>query len=192
MKEIARGAEAVLYEDKDTIIKHRLKKEYRIKEIDEALRKFRTKREAKLLEKVPIPAPKLISTDDKETIVMQKINGEKVRDLLDQKPDLAKEIGEKLAKLHDADIIHGDLTTSNMILDKEIVFIDFGLSFHSRKVEDKAVDIHLFRQALESKHFTVKEKAYKAFLEGYKKVEHYKEIMKRLEEVELRGRYKHK
>jgi Kae1-associated kinase Bud32 len=192
MKEIARGAEAVLYEDKDTIIKHRLKKEYRIKEIDEALRKFRTKREAKLLEKVPIPAPKLISTDDKETIVMQKINGEKVRDLLDQKPELAKEIGEKLAKLHDADIIHGDLTTSNMILDKEIVFIDFGLSFHSRKVEDKAVDIHLFRQALESKHFTVKEKAYKAFLEGYKKVEHYKEIMKRLEEVELRGRYKHK
>jgi len=111
-----------------------LKKEYRIKEIDEALRKFRTKREAKLLEKVPIPAPKLISTDDKETIVMQKINGEKVRDLLDQKPELAKEIGEKLAKLHDADIIHGDLTTSNMILDKEIVFIDFGLSFHSRKV----------------------------------------------------------
>ena len=192
MKEIARGAEAVLYEDKDTIIKHRLKKEYRIKEIDEALRKFRTKREAKLLEKVPIPAPKLISTDDKETIVMQKINGEKVMDLLDQKPELAKEIGEKLAKLHDADIIHGDLTTSNMILDKEIVFIDFGLSFHSRKVEDKAVDIHLFRQALESKHFTVKEKAYKAFLEGYKKVEHYKEIMKRLEEVELRGRYKHK
>jgi len=150
------------------------------------------KREAKLLEKVPKPAPKLISTDDKETIVMQKINGEKVRDLLDQKPELAKEIGEKLAKLHDADIIHGDLTTSNMILDKEIVFIDFGLSFHSRKVEDKAVDIHLFRQALESKHFTVKEKAYKAFLEGYKKVEHYKEIMKRLEEVELRGRYKHK
>ncbi|MFH1505618.1 MAG: KEOPS complex kinase/ATPase Bud32 [archaeon] len=192
MKEIARGAEAVLYEDKGTIIKHRLKKEYRIKEIDEALRKFRTRREAKLLQKVPIPAPKLISTDDKETIVMSKINGKKVRDILDQNPSMAKEIGEKLAKLHDADIIHGDLTTSNMMLDKEIVFIDFGLSFHSNKIEDKAVDIHLFRQALESKHFKVKEQAYKEFLKGYQKAKYYKQIMERLKNVEMRGRYKHK
>ena len=192
MKEIGRGAEAVLYEDKNTIIKHRLKKNYRIEEIDESLRKFRTKREAKLLQKVPIPAPKLISTDNKEKIVMSKINGEKLRDVLDKKPELAREIGEKLAKLHDAGIIHGDLTTSNMILDKEIVFIDFGLSFHSIKAEDKAVDIHLFKQALESKHFKIKEQAYKEFLNGYKKANGYDQIMQRLEKVELRGRYKHK
>ena len=192
MKEIARGAEAVLYEDKDTIIKHRLKKNYRIKEIDESLRKFRTKREAKILQKIPIPAPKLISTDNKEKIVMEKINGNKVRDILDSKPKLAKEIGEKLAKMHDAGIIHGDLTTSNMIFDKEIVFIDFGLSFHSIKEEDKAVDIHLFKQALESKHFKIKEKAQQEFFSGYKKAKGYEQIMQRLEKVELRGRYKHK
>ena len=111
---------------------------------------------------------------------------------MDGKPGLANEIGVKLAKLHDSDIIHGDLTTSNMILDKEIVFIDFGLSFHSNKIEDKAVDIHLFKQALESKHFKVKEKALEEFLKGYKKSKDYAEIMKRLEQVELRGRYKHK
>ncbi len=157
MKEIARGAEAVLYEDKNTIIKHRLKKTYRIKELDDELRKQRTKREANLLKKITIPHPTLIQTDEKEKIVMEKIKGEKLREVLDKKPVLAKRVGELVAELHNKHIIHGDLTTSNMILDKDnkVVFIDFGLSFHSHKIEDKAVDIHLFKQALNSKHHKV-------------------------------------
>jgi tRNA A-37 threonylcarbamoyl transferase component Bud32 len=240
MREIARGAEAVLYEDKDTVIKHRLKKNYRIKELDDELRKQRTRREASLLQKILIPHPKLIDSDDKEKIVMEKIKGEKLREVLDQKPELAIKIGELVAELHNHNIIHGDLTTSNMILrtqdsgiktrksallgtpkgatptsspsnqaltgvgvgdgdahffktrsEGEIVFIDFGLSFHSEKFEDKAVDIHLFKQALNSKHFKVYDKALKGFLKGYEKANHYHEIMQRLKEVELRGRYKH-
>jgi Kae1-associated kinase Bud32 len=193
MREIARGAEAVLYEDKDTVIKHRLKKNYRIKELDDELRRQRTRREASLLQKIPIPHPKLIDSDDKEKIVMEKINGEKLREVLDQKPELARKVGELVAELHNHNIIHGDLTTSNIILDKKnnLVFIDFGLSFHSEKFEDKAVDIHLFKQALNSKHFKVYDKALKGFLKGYEKADHHHEIMQRLKEVELRGRYKH-
>ena len=76
MKEIARGAEAVLYEYRDKIIKHRLKKAYRIKELDDELRKQRTRREAKLLKKLTIPHPALIDSDDKEEIIMQKIKGQ--------------------------------------------------------------------------------------------------------------------
>jgi len=210
MKEIARGAEAVIFEDKDRIIKQRFKKNYRIAELDEELRKQRTRREAKLLIKIPIPHPKLIESDDKEKIVMEKINGEKLREVLDTKPELARRVGELVAELHNHNIIHGDLTTSNMILtnarlvssenqkdflllnpEGEIVFIDFGLSFHSDKVEDKAVDIHLFKQALNSKHFKVYEQALKEFMEGYKKVNKHGEILQRLKAVELRGRYKH-
>ena len=210
MKEIARGAEAVIFEDKDRIIKQRFRKSYRIAELDEELRKQRTRREAKLLIKIPIPHPKLIESDDKEKIVMEKINGEKLREVLDTKPELARRVGELVAELHNHNIIHGDLTTSNMILtnarlvssenqkdflllnpEGEIVFIDFGLSFHSDKVEDKAVDIHLFKQALNSKHFKVYEQALKEFMEGYKKVNKHGEILQRLKAVELRGRYKH-
>lgn len=233
MKEIARGAESVIYEDKDTIVKDRLKKGYRLREIDDELRKQRTRREANLLQKVPIPHPKLIHSDDKQKIVMEKINGKKLREVLDKKPELAKRIGELVAELHNHNIIHGDLTTSNMILrskksalfgtpegatpakspshqalkdvdagdgdahfssgadNQDIVFIDFGLSFHSDKVEDKAVDIHLFKQALDSKHFKVYDKALEEFMKGYNKVDKYEAIMQRLKQVELRGRYKH-
>jgi Kae1-associated kinase Bud32 len=195
MKEIARGAESVIYEDeeKGTVVKDRLRKSYRIKELDDELRKQRTKKEAGLLEKVTIPHPKLIHSDGKEKIVMEKIKGEKLREVLDKKPELARRIGEIVAELHNHNIIHGDLTTSNMILNEkgEIVFIDFGLSIHSDKIEDKAVDIHLFKQALDSKHFKVYDKALKYFHDGYKKANQHDEIMQRLKEVELRGRYKH-
>lgn len=192
MKEIDAGAEATIYLDKNRVVKKRLKKNYRIEEIDEALRKTRTRAESKILEKIPINAPKIIKTDRKENIEMEFIEGQKIRDVLNKQPKLAKEIGEKVAAMHNAGIIHGDLTTSNMILNKEIYFIDFGLSFFSEKLEDKAVDIHLFKQALESKHYKVAEKAFKQFLKGYSKAKNYKNTMNRFKIVEERGRYKKK
>ena len=89
MKEIARGAEAVLFEDKDSIVKHRIKKAYRLPELDDELRRQRTRREANLLKKLSIPHPKLIYSDNKEKIVMEKIVGDKVRDVLDENPEFA-------------------------------------------------------------------------------------------------------
>jgi Kae1-associated kinase Bud32 len=192
MKEIARGAEAVVFEDGNTIVKERLKKGYRHPELDEELRRQRTKKEAGLLKKLKIPHPTLILTDNNERIVMEKINGEKARESLDKNPQLAEKIGRLVAGLHNQEIIHGDLTTSNILMtqDENMVLIDFGLSFQSHKVEDKAVDIHLFKQAVESKHYLVFDVAIKEFLKGYSAVKGYEEIMKRLEAVEHRGRYK--
>jgi TP53 regulating kinase-like protein len=196
MKLIAQGAEAKLYKDNNKIIKKRISKNYRIKELDDSLRKTRTKREAKILEKIPkeIPSPDLLKMDDKNMgIEMSFIKGKKVRDVLDLNIKICKEIGQKIALMHNAGIIHGDLTTSNMIYNKEVYLIDFGLSYFSEKIEDKAVDIHLLRQALESKHYKVYEKAFNLVLEGYKsKVKKYSEIMTRLEKVESRGRNKAK
>src|SRR3989338_2467550 len=195
---IAQGAEAKLFLEEDKIIKDRIKKDYRIEEIDEKLRGFRTRREAKILDKlsaIGFPGPKLIDCDDKEKIVMEKINGEMIRDILEKKDyvELSKEIGRKIAVLHNNHIIHGDLTTSNMLLKDEIYFIDFGLSFFSHKIEDMAVDLHLLKQALGSKHYTIWDKCFDAALKAYEKEsKEGKEVLKRLEQVEKRGRYKGK
>ncbi|NCC71016.1 Kae1-associated serine/threonine protein kinase [bacterium] len=95
--------------------------------------------------------------------------------------------------LHNNDIIHGDLTTSNMIFNNgKLFFIDFGLSIISKKIEDKAVDIHLFRQNFESTHNELFKEGFDIFLKNYyKNVENSQEIKNRFEEVEKRGRNKH-
>jgi Kae1-associated kinase Bud32 len=196
MKLIAQGAEAKLFEENDAIIKDRFKKEYRIEAIDLRLRGTRTRREAKVISKLQqadFPCPSLFDCDDKEKIVMKRIEGSRVRDIL-EKSDyraLSSEIGDKIAWMHNLQIIHGDLTTSNMILNKEIYFIDFGLSFFSYKIEDKAVDLHLLRQALMSKHYTIWEECFNLVLASYKKkADKGDDILMRLTQVETRGRYK--
>ena len=198
MKLIAQGAESKLYLEKGRVIKNRFRKTYRIKEIDERLRKFRTKREAKVLEKlqkINFASPKLIYNNKKDTIEIQYINGKLLKNIINGENciKLSKEIGEKVAILHNNNIIHGDLTTSNMIYNKEVCFIDFGLSFFSEKIEDKAVDLHLLKEALESKHSNIWEKSYKAALDGYvEKAVDGREVLKRIKIVEKRGRYKGK
>lgn len=200
-KLIQQGAEAKIYEKKETIIKNRFKKEYRNEILDEKIRKFRTKRESKVIQRLiqnKISVPKLISQND-FNIEMEKIKGKQLNIYLGNTLNKEKEkilvyFGKIISKIHDLNIIHGDLTTSNMIITKEkkLFVIDFGLSFFSDKIEDKAVDIHLLKQALESKHYKIWEKAFNLFLEGYKKTKDFDSIMKRLELVELRGRNKKK
>jgi TP53 regulating kinase-like protein len=141
---------------------------------------------------------------------MEFIKGKKLSIYLDKfelkkQKEITKKIGENVAKLHDANIIHGDLTTSNMILmEDQLYFIDFGLGFISHKFEDKAVDIHLLKQALEAKHFKNWEILFNEFIKGYKKTsplgvpqnsecwgKDSKTVLERLKAVEKRRRYRH-
>ena len=195
-KIIAQGAEAIITKDKNTIIKNRIKKSYRIPVLDERIRKSRTKAEAKIIKKLEkiIPVPKIIKTDDRQIIEMEFIDGKKLSDSLESQDykKICKQIAENITKMHNSGIIHGDLTTSNMISKEDkVYFIDFGLAFHSSKVEDKAVDLHLLKQALEAKHFTIWEECIKIILDNYKP-EKYKDILKRIKVIESRGRYKDK
>ena len=200
MKEIiAQGAEAILYREDNKLIKERIKKSYRLSEIDSKIRKQCTRDEYKLMTKASsiIPIPKIINYDEKNNkIVMQFIDGKRLSENLDlfdnkKREQICKEIGKQVALLHNVDIIHGDLTTSNMILVDKLYFIDFGLGFISDKIENKAVDLHLLKQALESKHWKHFEDSFKFVLEGYKeKVHNFKDVMDRLGKVEKRGRYK--
>jgi len=194
-KIIQQGAEAIITLKDNQIIKNRVKKGYRYPELDGKLRIRRTRSEAKIINKLKsiINVPEIIKTD-KENIIMQHINGKKLSDHLEKLDykEICKQIGESLTKLHNQDILHGDLTTSNMIFkNKKIYFIDFGLGFHSKKIEDKAVDLHLLQQALNAKHFSVAEECFKIILKNYKP-EKSKLIIERIKVIELRGRYKHK
>jgi TP53 regulating kinase-like protein len=196
-KIIAQGAEAIIYKIDNKIVKDRIPKKYRIPEIDNKIRKARTKSEAKIIKKLQeiINVPKILADPGVERMIhMEFIKGEKLSknlEKLDWKK-ICKELAESIAKMHDFGIIHGDLTTSNMIYTKEnkLYFIDFGLGFHSIKIEDKAVDLHLLRQALEAKHHTIWQKAYEIILKNYNP-EKKDLIIKRISEIEKRGRYRH-
>ena len=202
-KLLAQGAEAKIILVDDFIIKDRIKKSYRHPQLDEKIRKIRTRAEAKNMTKASkiINCPEPFFTPDFQKIKMPYIKGKKLSQYLDSFPlnkqkQICKEIGNTIAKLHNANIIHGDLTTSNMILkdkDNVIYFIDFGLSFFSHRIEDKAVDLHLLKQALESKHYKIWEGCFKTAIQSYKKTaSNAEEILKRFEAVEKRGRYKRK
>ena len=194
MELIKQGAEAKLWKDGDILIKERIKKNYRIDEIDIKLRKSRTKKEAKLLQKANmINVPGVISVDeDKMKINMEFLHGDVVKDVFDDlqrrgRNDLCLDMGKQISELHKNSLIHGDLTTSNMILNNDkLFFFDFGLGFESIRIEDKAVDLHLLRKAFESKHHKHAEEAFSFVLKGYND----KEVIDRLSKVSGRGRYK--
>ncbi len=195
-KIIAQGAEAVIIKKGKLAIKNRIEKTYRHPELDEKIRKLRTRAESRILERISkiISVPKVLSIDEiKKTIKLEFIAGKKLADILEKSDykKICEQIGKSLAKLHDNNLIHGDLTTSNLILKgKKVYFIDFGLSFHSQKVEDKAVDLHLIKEALEAKHPTISKFAYDFVIKGYKHSQNYNKVIKQLEAVEKRGRYK--
>lgn len=197
MQVIAQGAEAVITRDGNEIVKERIRKSYRIKEIDEKLRKRRTRSEARLIRAArragaSVPS---VTGESEFTLRMEFIEGKKAKDVLDADAEkLGGMIGEAAAKLHTFDIIHGDLTTSNMLLrEGKLFLIDFGLGFESRRIEDKAIDLHLFHEALESTHFTAKERAWAAAIEAYSsRFSGAAKVIKALHEIEKRGRYRNR
>jgi len=197
-KIIFQGAEAKIILNGDLVIKDRIKKNYRIKEIDEKIRKQRTKAEKKLLEKASkiINAPDPFPLEEFNKIKMPFIKGNKLSEQLNSFPlkkqkELCKKIGETIAKLHENGIIHGDLTTSNMILKEDKIYlIDFGLGYISIKIEDKAVDLHLLKQALEAKHFENWEVLFNEVLKGYQNYKESAKVLERVKAIEKRGRYR--
>jgi Kae1-associated kinase Bud32 len=133
-------------------------------------------------------------------LIIEYISGKKISENLEnlslrEQKNIMKDLGNQIAKLHNNNIIHGDLTTSNFIINEKgkIYIIDFGLSFISIKIEDKANDIYLLKQALKTKHSKNFEFLFKEFLDGYsKKAKEVNKILERLQIIEKRGRYKEK
>lgn len=204
MKVIYRGAESIIsldaFDGQEAIVKERVEKKYRIKQLDDKLRKERTKKEIKLLtdaRKVGVYTPKILHTDEKGyKIVMENILGTRIKEFLNSANEkdankICVEIGRTVAKLHQHNIIHGDLTTSNMILkDNAIYFLDLSLGDISARIEDKGVDLNLLLKALNSTHFKISEKCWDSFLEGYKKeYSNADQVLEKVKEIKKRVRY---
>jgi TP53 regulating kinase-like protein len=203
---IAKGAEADLIIDPDwngrrVLLKCRGVKKYRHPQIDRDIRRYRTLHEADIIHRAKeagVPTPLIYQLDPEgATIVMEFIEGTKVRDAvtklsLEQNRALFQLIGEQSGKLHKASLIHGDLTTSNMIKDGErIVFIDFGLGEVSKEVEKRGVDFNLMVRMLASTHYTIMEPLLESFKDGYRKAmgAEANEVFQRADEIRRRGRY---
>jgi Kae1-associated kinase Bud32 len=222
MQIIQRGAEAVLYlEDRDgekVLVKDRIPKGYRISQLDGKIRVQRTRHEESLLLKARragVHAPSVLEAGESR-IVMEWIQGSKLKDSLNsmakgQRTLVYRLIGESIGRLHASGIIHGDLTTSNMIFkdvqqkegtkegrrqkspsgQNRLYIIDFGLGKISGKIEDQAVDLYLLYEALKSTHLRLMGDAWKGILKAYKQnYSKSNEVLKRVLKIEKRRRYK--
>jgi len=204
-KVLYQGAEAKIciskYLNKDVIKKRRITKSYRIKDIDRKLISSRTKQETKLisearLQGVSVPIIYDVNLDD-GIITMEYVKGKRVKDILNdlsenKRKKLCYKIGKNVAKLHNADIIHGDITTSNMILSNRIVhFIDFGLGEKNSEIESKGVDLHVLMEAIESTHSKYSN-CFDYVLDGYKKElkNDANLVINKINEIVKRGRYR--
>lgn len=207
---LAKGAESDIYKANwlgmPAIVKHRLPKSYRIGEIDEKIRRHRTKSEAKILSDVKragVRAPVLYDVDLKEMdIVMEDIAGPMIKDIM---PDLSQEkrrqlavaIGETIRAFHDEDIIHGDLTGSNMILENNnledikssLAVFDFGLGRYSDLLEDKAVDLLVLKKSFQSVDYDIASETFDWILDAYDSDS--SKMRDKIAEIQSRGRYTH-
>ena len=212
---LRRGAEATLVKGewlgKEALYKVRTRKRYRIPEIDGRIRTERTVTEARVLAallEAGIPVPGLLDVHLKNaTIVMELVHGVRLKDIVvplrGKLAGIFTRVGAGVARMHDLDIVHGDLTTSNIIYESALDsgdiafrFIDFGLARRTASVEDKSVDIHLFKRVITATHagdyelmFPPFMAGYQAHLDGQGRSADFKKIVRRLEQIETRGRY---
>ena len=214
---LTQGAEGRVYTTtwlgRPVVVKQRFPKKYRHPDLDAQITRERMRAEARALTRCRsfgIRTPAVLDVDfaTNELVLEQIADSSTVRNYIYDAVrrevsmnspvlmQLAEKIGRVLAKLHDNHIIHGDLTTSNMLLvppydTSDIILIDFGLSSMEERAEDKAVDLYVLERAILSTHPNTE-----AFVEHL--LSCYKssggkaagEVVARLDEVRQRGRKK--
>lgn len=149
--------------------------------------------------KLGVLTPVLLHVElESSSIYMQQIEGHSIKTLLmqgslgDAEVDtLMSEMGKVVAVMHDGGLVHGDLTTSNMMVrtaDGALVVIDFGLSYNSIIAEDKAVDLYVLERAITSAH-AARNGLFDKFLASYKKhSSKWSSTLNRFADVRSRGR----
>ena len=204
---LKKGAEASLFlmdwHGRRVVVKVRVPKKYRPAALDEQIRSYRTVHEPQLMHDAKaagVPTPLIYMVNVPEaSITMEFVEGQQIKQLLNKvskakRRDLCLRIGESIGKLHRQGLIHGDLTTSNMILNPEgkIFFVDFGLGEKNGELEAQGVDLHLMKRALQSTHYQSWEECFQSVLSGYSMVlgEGLAEkVYEKIREIERRGRY---
>jgi Kae1-associated kinase Bud32 len=205
-KLLYKGAEADIikgmWQGTDAVYKVRKQLLYRLPILDDAIRRSRTIREAQMIRSARsagVRTPYLYAVDVPNfTLVMEFVGGERVSDVMqtinaDEIKGLFRGIGRNIGSLHKASIMHGDLTTANIVRNGHgLVFIDFGLAVHTTRIEDFAVDLRLIKETLGGAYPKVSSVALDTLYEGYaEKVGKSKAgaTLKQLRGIERRGRY---
>ena len=208
MKLLYRGAEADVFQGEwcgqPAVYKMRKPLLYRHPELDKLIRSQRTVHEAQIIHLsrlAGVTTPRLYYLSPPEALlVMEYVEGKRLKMLLLEAgltkarvEGLGEEFGRSIARLHAAGIMHGDLTTSNVIVDGEaLCLIDFGLAIHSRRLEDQAVDLRLIKETLTGAHNSVSKPFMQSLLSGYASVvgrARAEASTRKLAEIERRGRY---
>ena len=201
-----KGAEADViqgeWQGMEAVFKVRRPLTYRLKVLDEAIRRQRTVHEAEMIHLAKgagVASPALYNVDVPQcTLVMEFVRGERVKDIVPTLPpgelgEIFSEFGAAVAKLHRSGIMHGDLTTANVVRrDRALVFIDFGLSIRTARLEDHAVDMRLIKETLVGAHSGASARALEALNRGYARVagpSRTRAVLKQLQSIERRGRY---
>lgn len=200
-RELARGAEAVVtlshFFGRTAVRKKRLPKGYRHPELDAKLTLHRIQQEARTmlrLRKAGIRVPAVYSVDLKSgLLVMEFVDGITLKEFLQlgqhTSADVMLKAGRAVAQMHNADIVHGDLTTGNiMVKGEQVCIIDFGLSSANGTDEDVAVDLYVLERAVISAHSEKAQQLNQLFLQAYKEELKRPAVLKRLEQVRSRGR----
>jgi TP53 regulating kinase-like protein len=204
---LKKGAEASLFlkswHGRRVIVKARFPKRYRPTELDAKIRGYRTTHEPQLMheaKKAGVHTPTIFLVDVKNsTITMEFVEGKQVKQVLSIVPlkeqqELCIKIGVLIGKMHRHGVVHGDLTTSNMILSGEgkIFLVDFGLGEKNIELEAKGVDLHLMKRTLQSTHYQFAEDCFRHVMKGYSEVlgmEEAEKVCEKIREIERRGRY---
>ncbi|MHA2141565.1 MAG: Kae1-associated kinase Bud32 [Candidatus Thorarchaeota archaeon] len=200
------GAESTIYRLKQwghtMLLKHRPQKSYLLKAIDELLRSSRTSRECKMLtvaRSLGVPTPAVYWVDMRNySIAMEYLQGKQLKQLVaemesDPLHNITIEFGKLIGLLHRGGVVHGDPTTSNVIVNQneDIWLVDFGLSEMNATTEMKGVDLHLMRRAFETTHWDYEDIMWNAALEGYRTInaKETEQVLTRVQEIRERGRY---
>ncbi len=204
---LKKGAEASLFvqqwHGRRVVIKKRLPKKYRPEKLDVTIRTYRTLHEPQLMseaKRAGVLTPTIFQVDvENASIIMEFVEGRQLKQLLNgfspkERETICFMVGRLIGGLHSHGVIHGDLTTSNMILasDDRIFFVDFGLGEKNRELEARGVDLHLLKRALQSTHYMYAEECFAAVMQGYALVmgeAEAKDVLAKICEIERRGRY---
>lgn len=150
--------------------------------------------------KLGVRAPALLFVDvEASTLYLEKVEGTSLKDVLkggvspERAAALAAAVGAAVAALHDGGIVHGDLTTSNLIVPDDdpnaVVVIDFGLATHSTLAEDRAVDLYVLERALDAAHADAEGALFAGVKSSYRQhARCWCAVLNKFAEVRLRGR----
>ena len=206
LQPLHRGAEADLFVSQlppwKVVVKRRVKKPYRNEQLDAGIRKERTVKESSVIHQsklAGVRTPSILGLDlEHSSIIMTFIEGSLARNVIDsmggtERNFLLEELGRLVGHLHSAGIVHGDLTTSNIIMSGDVrpFLIDFGMAGRSLEPEDFGTDLHLLQRSLTSTHALDPASSLKKVAKGYHEIvgKDADQNLRKAAEISRRGRY---